>query len=365
MANISPFRGWRYQTNLAKLLCPPYDIVSPKAAALLRRQPHNAAHLEIPAGTGAQRFHNAAKLWKKWTAQGILRQDQQPSFYISEERFTFNGRPRKRTGFLAALDVRDPHIIQHERTLPKPKAERLSLLRKLRVNTSPIFGVFPDPDSRIRQILKRITKTPPSASTGKIRIWRVHDPKTIQALTKAVQNRDLLIADGHHRYNVSRLAGARTVLAYLCPEQDPGLIVLPTHRIVARRGLAKQAQKLCRITACKSAAQLLRRLQSSRNPYAFGLKDQGLWLAEPNSARGCRSGLSVEWVERNLLQDAAREEITYTPDARAALATPSAIIIKPLTVSAVRLAARRCGLLPPKTTYFFPKVFAGLVFKQL
>ena len=375
MPDILPFRGWRFQTRaLGSVLCPPYDVISPALAARLRRRPRNAVGLELPAGTGAARWRGAARLWRKWAAQGVLGQDRDPSFYICEERFSSGGRILRRVGFLGALAARDRGIAEHERTLPKPKVERLALLRALRVQTSPIFGVFPDPGGRVRRLLRRAARGRPLSSGrtvegAMVRLWGVHDPETNRVLREALRGRDILIADGHHRLAVSRLAGASAVLAYLCPEEDRGLVVLPTHRVVASRDALRPVPRLCRVTPCGSAAGMSSRLRRCRNPYAFGFWDGRFWLAEPRQRGACHSGLAVEWVERHLLAGQTREQVSYTPDIGEALARArqggAAIFIKPPTVRGVRLAALRVGLLPPKTTYFYPKVPAGLAFLEL
>ena len=134
MPQVTPFRGWRFDDRsipLGTAFCPPHDAVSPQEATRLRAQPFNAANLEMPSGKGTDLWRNAVKLWKEWTAQGVLRQELRPSFYVWEETFRFKGRPYRRRGFLAALAVKDQRI-RPARIPSKPKAERLALLRRLR-----------------------------------------------------------------------------------------------------------------------------------------------------------------------------------------------------------------------------------------
>ncbi|MBI5630267.1 MAG: DUF1015 domain-containing protein [Elusimicrobia bacterium] len=385
MAEISPFRGLRFdpaRTGLSRALCPPYDVIPAEEAARLRGELCNAIHLELPEGEGPEKYARAAVLWTKWKESGLLIQDPEPAFYASEERFSLNGRAHRRMGFLAALGVTPQaarFVIPHERTLSKPKTDRLNLLRSVRANISPIFGIFPDSSGSARRVLKRALEGKPIAqgvlAGVEYRLWRVDDPALVKSLQGVLASKNILIADGHHRYEVSRAyyeetrsAAASTVLAYLCPEEDAGLIMLPTHRVVSEP-LAEGSLKLCRLIPCPSREVLLKKLARSPSPYAFGIADRGFNLAKPKSAGGCKSGLCVEWLGRNILGAITPDQIQYTPDPEKAEALAhggkTAIFVKPAPISQVRKAVKAVGLLPPKSTYFFPKIATGLVFKSL
>ena len=388
MADIRPFRGHRYdakRVSLTRALCPPYDVIGPEEARRLRRDRMNAIHLELPAGTGQARYRGAAKLWKTWTASGALKQDSAPSLYVCEERFIFLGRRHRRLGFLAALGVSRAAarcVVPHERTLPKPKADRLRMLKAVGANISPIFGVFPDPAGAVRRVLGRAAQGRPSAQgrTGggvAYKLWPVSDARTPPRSRRA-QTGQGPIADGHHRYEVSRAHHAAdrrpatgTVLSYFCPEEDAGLLVLPTHRVVMDgSAVLARAEESCRLTACRTLRDLLRRLAATSNAYAFGIYYGAFILAEPRSRDGCRSGLGVEWLAKLLLSGVAPDQIRYTPYAEKAMSMAeegdqAAVLVKPFPVKSIRRAVKAVGLLPPKSTYFYPKVATGLVFKQL
>lgn len=384
MADVRPFRGVRYAAaSIGSALCPPYDVISPELAKTLRRRPSSAACLELPPGEGAARYARAAATWRKWTTDGTLARDPRPAFYAIEERYRLDGRTRVRRGFLAALGTTARaarSIVPHERTLAKPKADRLKMLGAVGVNISPIFGVFPDPSGAARRALAAAMRGRPAAAGRShagvgYRLWVVDDPRRAAALRAALAPRSILIADGHHRYAVSRDYHARTkapgsdaVLAYLVADEDPGLAVLPTHR-VAKTSLLERSRALASLRPARSLADLKRRLAASRNPYAFGLVDKGFHLGEP-APNDCRSGLAVEWLGERLLATVRPEELSYTPDAslavRAAAATGgSAVLVKPFGVAQVRRAAKAVGLLPQKSTYFYPKIATGLVFRPL
>ncbi|MBI3564833.1 MAG: DUF1015 domain-containing protein [Elusimicrobia bacterium] len=385
MADVRPFRGVRYAApSLDETLCPPYDVIGPELARELRRRPRNAVFIELPLGEGAARYGNARKVWKKWTGDGTLVRDAKPAFYVVEETYKLGGRARVRRGFLAALGATPKAakaIIPHERTLAKPKADRLRMLNTLRVNTSPIFGVFADPTAAARKALAAAAKGRPIAKGRShagvaYRVWRADEPRAVAAIRRALAPRPILIADGHHRYSVSRdhhaktrLPGSDAVLCYFVPDEDAGLVVLPTHRVAAK-SLRARAESLASLKKLGSLPALEKSLARAKDPYAFGLIEGGFWLGTPKSPNGCRSGLAVEWLGGHLLGDTRPDELSYTPDAalavkKAKAVRGAAVLVKPFTVAQVRAAARKVGLLPQKSTYFFPKIATGLVFRPL
>lgn len=387
MADVRPFPGVRFdpaRVELGRVLCPPYDVIDPEHAIRLRGYDFNAVHLELPEGMGVDKYRNSAATWSSWRRSGMLVKDKAPCFYVCEERFNFDGKTRRRVGFLGALGVTPKaakSILPHERTLPKPKADRLELLKAVKANISPIFGIFPDPKGAVQRALKKALAKKPTAegsmpSGVAYRLWAVSDKAVVKAISSGLAAQKILIADGHHRYEVSKAYyelepsnETSTVLAYLCPEEDPGLVVLPTHRIVEGLPVAETAKKLCELKECEGQQELLKKLAKARSPYAFGLVEKGYTLAEPRADEGCRSGLSVEWIGRSLFGGHPPDRIRYTPDpARAeelAGNSGTVVLVKPFAVSQIREAVERVGLLPPKSTYFYPKIATGLVFKSL
>jgi len=356
-------------------------VIGPELAAALRRRTDNAVHLELPQGEPPAKYARAAALWRKWTVNGTLARDSRAAFYAIEEKFKLNGKRFTRRGILSALGATPKaakSIIPHERTLSKPKVDRLKMLDAVGVNISPIFGVFADPSGAARRAIAAGMKGKP-ATMGKshagveYRLWVVDEPKLTAAIRKALAPRSILIADGHHRYSVSRDhhaktkgAGTDAVLTYLVPDEDKGLIVLPTHRI-ARVSLIKRAASFASLKKASSLPALERLVEKSKNPYAFGLIEKGFWFGEPKP-NGCRSGLAVEWLGSQLLAGIAPDQMSYTPDAKIAAkkaAEGAAVLVKTFSVAQVRRAAKAVGLLPQKSTYFFPKIATGLAFRPL
>jgi len=382
MADVRPFRGVRYSSStLNTALCPPYDVIGPELAAALRRRTDNAVHLELPQGEPPAKYARAAALWRKWTVNGTLARDPKPAFYAIEERFALNGKKYIRRGILSALAATPKAakaIIPHERTLAKPKVDRLKMLDAVGVNISPIFGVYADPSGASRRAIKAGMRGRPDA-TGRshagvdYKMWVVDEPKLVNAIRKSLAPRSILIADGHHRYSVSRDHHAKTkgpgtdaVLTYLVPDEDKGLVVLPTHRI-AKVSLLARAQSFASLKKVSSLAALEKLVEKSKNPYAFGLIEKGFWFGEPK-ANGCKSGLAVEWLGSQLLAGVAPDQMSYTPDAKIAAKKAkggAAALVKTFSVAQVRRAAQAVGLLPQKSTYFFPKIATGLAFRPL
>ena len=385
MADVRPFRGVRYSTTtLNSALCPPYDVIGPELAAVLRRRSSNAVFLELPQGDPPAKYERAAALWRRWTADGTLARDPKPAFYAIEERYKLNGSTiRVRRGILSALGATPKAakaIIPHERTLAKPKVDRLKMLAAVGVNISPIFGVFADPSGAARRAIAAGMKGRPDAtgrSHAKVdyKLWVVDEPRRVAAIRRALASRAILIADGHHRYSVSRdhhamtkAPGTDAVLAYLVPDEDAGLVVLPTHRI-ANISLLKRAGALASLKKACDLHELERLVAKSKNPYAFGLIENGFYFGEPKP-NGCKSGLAVEWLGSQLLAGVKPDEMSYTPDAalavkKAKAAGGAAVLVKPFSVAQVRRAAKAVGLLPQKSTFFYPKIATGLAFRPL
>ena len=385
MPDARPFRGWRFTPNrepLGSRLCPPYDVIGPALAKSLRAVKKNSVYLELPAGEAPAKYAAAKSAWAKWRADGTLRRDVAPAYYLIEERFAHAGRAYTRRGVLAGLGVTPKAsklVIPHERTLSKPKADRLRMIGAVLANVSPIFGVFEDKSRSAQVLFKRLGRGRPAAlAVAKgvsYKIFVIDNPADVKALSRLLAPRECLIADGHHRYSCAQehfrrrpSKEAEAVLCYLVPDGDPGLVVLPTHR-VASTGLLDRAGRMAALKVQKDVKSLVKALTASKNPYAFGLIEGGAALLGEPRKNGCRSGLCVEWLGKHLLSDIAPDALSYTPDpaeaARRVETGGSAVLVKSFPVAQVRKAAKAVGLLPQKSTYFIPKIVTGLVFRDL
>ena len=257
MADVQPLRALHYDTSvvgdLAAVTAPPYDVIDPEQrAALLARSPFNIVAIDLPqseAGSDADRYATAAELLESWRLQGALVRDEQPAIWAHTQEYEGpDGRRLTRRGFFCRVRIEDygpGRVRPHERTHPGPKEDRLRLTRATRTNVSPIFSLYSDPSRAAWSALAAVTEGPPwgEVSDGEgttHRLWRETDADAIAAVQAAASGSELLIADGHHRYETMQAYAQevggegdhRYILMCLVALEDPGLTVFPTHRLV-------------------------------------------------------------------------------------------------------------------------------------
>ncbi|HEX2646598.1 MAG TPA: DUF1015 domain-containing protein, partial [Candidatus Dormibacteraeota bacterium] len=248
---VVPFHGERYTaTDLSTLAAPPYDVIAAEERGRYgARDPHNIVHLTLPERASGDRYAHAAALLADWRRAGVLRPDPGDMVYIVAQDYALpSGERRTRVGMFAAVRAEafaTRRVRPHEQTHAAPKADRLALLRATRTNLEAIFLVAPDPDRALATALGRAAAGVPAARAALddvgIRLWTVaREPAA--ALARLAGRAQLYIADGHHRYETAvayglEAPGADRVLAFIVSAGDPGLTILPTHRIVFAGGL--------------------------------------------------------------------------------------------------------------------------------
>src|SRR3954452_2391444 len=255
MARLEPLRALHYDPAVAgplqDLAAPPYDVIDPEQRAeLASRSPHNVVAIDLPEDPdGGDRYAHAAALLEQWRAEGAVVEDDEPALWAIVQDYTGpDGRALTRNGFFARVRIEDygaGTIRPHERTHPGPKEDRLRLTRATQANLSPIFSLYSDPDLAAWRALDPATQEEPFGEVTdgdgtRNRLWRVTDPAAVPAATAALADVELLIADGHHRYETARAYAEevggegphRYVLMCLVALQDEGLTVFPTHRLV-------------------------------------------------------------------------------------------------------------------------------------
>jgi uncharacterized protein (DUF1015 family) len=417
MADIAPFSGLRYAADrigdVAAVLSPPYDVIGDRARAELEaRHPQNVVRLELPRGEGDARYAGAAKLLGAWTAEGLLRPDTAPAFYVYEQQFTWEGRPRTRRGFFAAVRL-EPFekrvVLPHEQTLSGPKEDRRKLLRATRTQLSPIFGLYRDTDGAAQTVIDAAVTAAPAvvdATTGGIRdrMWLLTEPAAVTNLTRILRDKQILIADGHHRYEtmlgMRGELGSAFAMMYLARAEDPGLLVLPTHRLVrdldgfdfsALCASAKPAFDIAggnEGTAEAIQARLAREGRGGKVVFALRVPGEAAtsWFTLKSfvdlSALGPRAlrGLDVTVLHGVILGPllgidaaalASQANLTYTHDTAEALRRVAAgdaqvaFLMNPTKVEQVLTACEAGFVLPQKSTYFQPKLATGLVMYRL
>jgi uncharacterized protein (DUF1015 family) len=331
--------------------------------------------------------------------------ESEPALWVLRQDFTAaGGERRSRTGFFARVRVEEygaGRIRPHERTHPGPKEDRLRLTRATRANLSPIFSLFPDPQGDAQEQLGRATETDPFAATDGDTLWRISDPEAIAALHDALADAELLIADGHHRYETARVYAGEVggegehdyVLMFLCSLSDPGLTVFPTHRLLTGLKDDRQKQEAIRDTLLRDfdveqvETQALERGGSfgymdsfHKQGYRCTLKDQATADAALDGKPGPYRRLDTAVLEALVLKGALKlsdDDIDHkhgldysksfddAVDAVTSGRADAGFFMRATPVEQVREVAEAGESMPPKSTYFFPKVPTGLVFNLL
>jgi len=417
MADVQPLRALHYSLDktggLQDVVAPPYDVIdSDQRAQLEARSPYNVVRIDLP--TGEDPYENAAATLAGWRAQQAVVQDADPALWVLEQDYTGpDGRSRTRRGFLARVRVENygpGRIRPHERTHPGPKEDRLRLTRATKANLSPIFSLYSDPgESAVNALIENRTPDPWSTATdedGTVnRVWRVDDSAALANAASALKHTELLIADGHHRYETARIYAEeiggegehRYVLMCLVALQDPGLTVFPTHRLLKdltseqQETLAASLRENFDIQELGSPAELapehspgqiaLGYIDShTKRPWRLTLKSPAIAdAALPDRAEPYRR-LDTAVLEALVLKGALAmsdddidhlRQLGYARDTAHALELvqsaeyDAAFLMAPPPVEQVQEVAAAGESMPPKSTYFFPKVPTGLLFNPL
>jgi uncharacterized protein (DUF1015 family) len=412
MAEVLPFRALHYDLDrvggLQSVVAPPYDVIdAAQRADLLARSPHNVVEIDLPQSDGDPYAH-AADVFGQWQSDGVLVRDEEPALWALEQEYTGpDGRRRTRHGFFARVKVEEygpGRIRPHERTHPGPKEDRLRLTRATQANLSPIFSLYDDPAGAAWGALAPHLEGPPWSEVtdedGTVhRLWRVTDPAAHAAVAAALAPAELLIADGHHRYETARVyheeGGAGHVLMCLVALQDPGLTVFPTHRLLTslddghRESLRDTIQadfevEPVGIDALEPTGDGPVRLgyldAHHKRPLMLTLRDPAIAAAALPDKPAPYRALDTAVLEALVLHGAlgmSEDDIShlngldYARDydqARERVesgAAQAAFFMRATPVAQVRDVAATGESMPPKSTYFFPKVLTGMVFNPL
>jgi uncharacterized protein (DUF1015 family) len=416
MADVQPLRTLRYEPGkagaLGELIAPPYDVIDDELRAeLAAKSPYNVVELDLP-----ESYEGAAEKLGEWRDSGVLVQEDEPAMWVLRQDYTAPaGGERTRTGFFARVRVEDygaGRIRPHERTHPGPKEDRLRLTRATRANLSPIFTLFPDATGAATETLAEARGGEPFAEVTdhegtRNTLWRLADPEQIAALQGALADAELLIADGHHRYETARVyadevggeGDHRYVLMLLVALDDPGLLVFPTHRLLT--GLKDDADKQIAIRDTARRDFDIEPLGDTgeleppddgdrvafgymdsffKKPFRMTLKDQRIadealaGMPEPYRK------LDTAVLESVFLRGAlgmSEDDIShlhgldYSKNLADAIervqsgAADAGFFMRATPVEQVREVAATGESMPPKSTYFYPKVPTGLLFNPL
>ncbi len=417
MADVQPLRALHYDLSvvgaLGDVVAPPYDVIdAPQRAALLARSPFNVVAVDLPEGE-PDPYASARALFESWQLQGAIVRDSEPAIWAHTQRYTGpDGIEQTRRGFFCRVRIEEygpGRVRPHERTHPGPKEDRLRLTRATRANMSPIFSLYSDPSGAAWGALEPATAQAPwgeaTDADGTVhRLWRIADVGAITAVQAAAHGSELLIADGHHRYETAHAYAEevggegdhRYVLMCLVALEDPGLTVFPTHRLVRGLDAARQealAEALRRdfeidevpvqelAPPAGSGPLQLGYIDSHlERPVRLTLKDQAIADAALAGHSEAYRRLDTGILEALLLKGALGlsdddishlRDFRYARDAGEALELvrsgeyDAAFLMRPTPVAQVRDVAAAGENMPPKSTYFFPKLLTGLLFNPL
>jgi len=413
-------------SDLSAVTAPPYDVISPSMRAeLLARDAHNVVALELPEGpldpaVAGNRYETGARTWREWLDTGVIAADASPAVYVLEQRYRHGDTDIARRGFIAAVGL-EPFsagiVLPHERTLPKALGDRLNLTRATAANLSQVFGMFADPAHATDALIAKAMESAPLATATDddavvSTVWALRDSADQAALASLLAEEPIFIADGHHRYTTAlayrderrAAAGAEaaatpqaydTVMMALVNMDDPGLVVYPTHRIVDAPGpfdagafyeaLAEHfevselapghpsaalegAERPSFIVRTRDGATRLVRLRSDvDHSAAFPPASSEAW-------RALDVAVLQELILSPLLdvhpdRPETLERLSFSKDAHAAMKAAAdhdvVFVLNATQMSQVAAVALAGETMPQKSTYFYPKLLSGLLFKSL
>ncbi|HWF72762.1 MAG TPA: DUF1015 family protein [Solirubrobacteraceae bacterium] len=417
MAVIEPLRALIYDPavtgGLQDVVAPPYDVIDAAGRAeLAARSPYNVVRIDLPEGEDP--YAAAAAEFLSWRGEGAVIRDDTPALWALAQTYTGpDGRKRTRHGIFARVRIEEygaGRIRPHERTHPGPKEDRLRLTRATKANLSPIFALFSDPDAAAWDALASSPEVEPWGESrdgdGTVnRLWRVGDREAIEQVKTVARDAELLIADGHHRYETARVYAEevggegphRYVLMCLVALEDPGLTVFPTHRLV--RGLRPEQHEVLAnairrdfdVQPLEDTKDLEPRGDDDavrigyidshlQRPFMLTLKDPAIAdAALPDHSEPYRR-LDTAVLEALILKGALEMTdddidhlagLGYARDFDQALSLvengeyDAAFFMGATPVRRIQEVAATGESMPPKSTYFFPKVPTGLLFNDL
>ena len=428
MVRFRPFRGWRYNPevvgDLASVLCPPYDLIGRELEESLAKQsPYNAVHLEGAERPDWQqpahlRNAQAADLFQRWRCLDVLRRDPEPAFYLLQHSFSYQGQTRNRLAIFGCVGLEEYEqrlVLPHEFTQAPAVQDRVSLMETCGANFSPIMALHRDPTGSLKPLLAEVMAGPPvlnvpDAWGQQSTLWQISQIGHREAISQLFDDKPIFLADGHHRYEAAlqlrrmQLQGRDPaggdaandfVMMALIEFDDPGLMVLPYHRVVGGLAPAKLAELRQRLEELFESQPvesspddnheaLLERLAQWDSEHKVmgmvgprGEKASILTLRPPSDWRDwgplavAESWILEEQVLKPVLGEATQEHVSYSHEHQAALEQVAsggqqmAFLLKPFPLDHFESIVATGQRLPPKSTFFFPKLPTGLVINQL
>jgi uncharacterized protein (DUF1015 family) len=394
---IKPFKALIYQPSragdIAQCVCPPYDIIS-DPAPYYSRSPYNTINLEVPlAREGMTQYEVARQTLEQWLAQGIVNYDQRETIYLYEQEFTVGERSYLRKGIIPLVRLDRDRILTHEETRREAREDRERLIGTIQTYTSLIFSLYEDRQGNIDEVLSLCEKEKMYDFVDELsitnRFYRMTDPSQIEQVASLLNDENLYIADGHHRLSVAFKLGLPYVAIFLSSMHQEGIVILPYHRIVKlkeprpldellramephfaieRQPLSTISSATERISGASVPAYILYAHSDPSNLYLLTQKAPFFTNQQiPPTLRELKVNIGHAGVLKGLL-GVADEEFSFTNEAGEAVDDTRkglfdfAFLVPPTTVEEVRNVADNHLYMPPKSTYFYPKILSGLIF---
>ena len=437
MVNVSAFRGIRYDLaqvgSLSDVIAPPYDVIDPNfQESLYKQHPTNVIRLilnrqEPGDESGDERYERAARYLRQWQREGVFFTENESALYVYHQQFDYAGQTFVRRGFMGRLQLEpfgEGQVYPHEETHSAAKADRLKLFNATKCNLSQIFGIYPDESNDAQQLLESaIVGVTPLEATDHLgvlhRLWPVTDVKVIAEVSSAMADLPMYVADGHHRYEtgcnyrkkmmeqeqIGPDHPANFVLTMCVSMNDPGMIVLPTHRLLRgispvsvdqlSASLSDHFELTTGPTGADSAAEVWEEIEVEDQQGMIGLfcaADDQWVLAKVKEAGAARlqeiasdqssdwCGLGVSILHRLILDDLLGLTDLPKPDyvhlvgeVVDGLADGDedgapyglAALVMPATLDHIRQISQNGERMPAKSTYFYPKLLSGLVINPI
>ena len=420
VTKISPFKALVYNKDKVKdyanVVCPPYDVISlSQKKTYDERSKDNLIHLLLPDAKDEQdKYQHAAEIFKGWIKEGILRQEEKPAIYFYSQQYNIRGEKKIRLGFISLMHLGEKGCaaFAHENTRQLPKEDRFKLLMKVKANLSPIFVIFQDKKRIIQRVFqKSIKENTPFIEVRDDektihKLWRIDSPELLSLIESSMEKEDIFIADGHHRFEVAcnyrelmrqernsltGEEGFNYIMAYFTNTDHRGLSILPTHRLITLNAafnfeeFKNKLNEYFELEEIKDKIKFFLYLEKcARSEHVIGMyKDRRYWLLrlknikildkmisdKPKEYRTLDVSILNSIVFKHVLGFDPEEKgnIIYTHETEEFITASDnnnasiAFFLNPVKIEQIIAVALTGEKMPPKSTYFHPKVLSGLV----
>jgi uncharacterized protein (DUF1015 family) len=413
MVAIKPFRGYRYGVeDLSTLISPPYDVIArDHQKDLIELSPHNFVRLILGDDPEAEECRRdltrIRALFQAWIEEGVLEKEDRESIYVYSQVFDVEGEPKRRTGIVALVELeyfREKHIHPHEKVIAKHVEDRYALLEATEANFGMVFGIYADQAREVDRLLEEVLRTGPVSSgamDGVVHeLWKIDDPVLIDRLQREMAEKHVYIADGHHRYTTAlrykdahpEMEAARYLMMTLVNTYNEGLVILPTHRLIKRddhdpKAILDRIQEAFSVESVPRDG-MMENIQGEKFAYGFccdgddyviRLKDRQALQSLATRSDALRQ-LDVTVLHEMILKPLFRidtedeniqEKIAYMKSLPAAMNLLAegeyafGFFLNAVNVEEIVRVAKDHEVMPQKSTFFYPKVYSGLVAQRL